>query len=167
MLRTLVLTLVLLCAGCTTPRYQELEADSCATVEACIQRVFEIAEPPSSPGIWLNDKESALALRLQEFGQNAVPPLVQLLAEPDENVARFGAAALRDIDHIDARFPPQIVAGLDRKLPWLPPALANIDSPDAAEEAVKRLLVSRSAPHNQEAVAVRKSGARAIPLPWK
>lgn len=107
--------------------------------------------------------EQALVQKLTSFGNTAVPHLVEMLAYPDIEVAQLAARALRDIDHIDSRYLPQIIKGLDRNLDWLPPALGRIDSPEAAKEAVARYLVSESAPHNQEAYAVKLSGRRAIP----
>jgi hypothetical protein len=76
----------------------------------------------------------------------------------------MAAKGLRDAPQIDPVYLPQIIAGLDRDLGWLAPALGHIPTDAAAHEAVKRLLVSEGAPHNQEAYAVKLSGKRAIPF---
>ncbi|MGH8105630.1 MAG: hypothetical protein ACREO2_04900, partial [Arenimonas sp.] len=106
----------------------------------------------------------ALVKKLISFEDEAVDKLVPLLADKERKVASLAGEVLRDVERIDKKYLPQILAGMDRKLNWLPGALGLIDSPEAAHEAVKRYLVSESAPHNQEALAVRLSGRRAIPF---
>lgn len=140
------------------------EMDSCASVDACIQRIHEIAEtlPPKRTDV--SQDGWAVARRISLFGDEAVSRLVPLLKDPNDSVAQIASVALRQTSVIDKKYLPQIIEALDgdRDLGWLPPALGRIDSPQAAEEAVKRLLVSVSAPHNQEAYAVILSGRRAI-----
>jgi hypothetical protein len=94
----------------------------------------------------------------------AVDALVPLLADPDDRVAGLAAFALRDAPRIAPTYLPQIRAGLDRGLRWLPPALGRIGTDEAAREAVDRYLVSDEAPENQEAYAVQLSGHRALPF---
>jgi HEAT repeat protein len=142
----------------------DIRPDRCRTVQACIARLHKVAEPPRDFAQYISQEEQAVINRLLQFGEQAVPPLIELLADPNEDVAQIAAAALRDVDHIDSRFLPRIIAGLDRGLPWLPPALGRIDSPEAAREAVERFLVSESDPYSQEAYAVELSGSRAIPF---
>jgi HEAT repeat protein len=138
---------------------QSVAPDECATVQSCIERISTLDDP--SPG--LSRAEQALVLRLSQFGDSAVPDLVDMLADQNEYAASIAAAALGDVESIDPQFLPEIVAGLGRGLGWLPRALGRIDSDEAAQEAVRRYLVSRSAPYNQEAVAIRLLGSRAIP----
>lgn len=151
-------------ALCACPLAADMPVDPCQTVAECIHRVHDVAKPPETPYSYISDSERALIDRFLQIGEEAVPSLVGLLDDPNEDVAQVAAAALRDIESIDETHFQKIVEGLDRGLPWLPPALGRIDSPRAAEEAVKRLLVSESAPHNQEAYAVKLSGSRAVPF---
>ena len=140
------------------------DIDACDSVDKCIKRIYEVAVPPESLYQDISQEERAVIDRILTFEATAVADLVDLLDDPNENVAQIGAAALRDVKQIDKKYLPQIIAGLDRKLAWLPPALGRIDSPDAAKEVVKRYLVSESAPHNQEVYAVELSGNRVVPF---
>lgn len=137
--------------------------DSCNTVENCIARIFEVAEPDMSLYQDISPKERAVINRILVFEPQPIEQLVDLLDDPNLNVAQIAGSALRDVKSIDKKYLPQITAGLDRDIGWLPPALGRIDSPEAAQLAVKKFLVSKSAPSNQEAYAVRLSGMRAIP----
>lgn len=134
----------------------------CPSLGVCIEHVYEFVKS-NEPGLGLSPREQAVVQQLTSFGEAAAPNLVGMLADPDIEVAQLAAAALRNIEHIDPVFLPQIIVGLDRNLGWLPPALGRINSPEAAKEAVARYLVSECAPHNQEAYAVKLSGNRAIP----
>lgn len=136
-----------------TARCEEKE-----TLDALLARIEKV--PDDSDG--LGDEEQAYIAKLLE--QEAIPRLVTLLAHPDENVAELAAATLRDCKHIHPKYLPQIIAGLDRGIGWLPGALGKMDSDKAAKEAVKRYLAADSSPQNQEAYAVRLQGARAIPF---
>jgi hypothetical protein len=135
-------------------------ADTCASLDACIERMRVLARGRELGG--LGPEDTALIKRITEFG-DVVPRLIPFLKDPDEGIADFTGAVLRDVERIDARYLPEIRAGLDRGLGWLPPALGRIDDPAAAREAVQRFLVSDSAPHNQEAYAVKLCGKRALP----
>jgi HEAT repeat protein len=135
----------------------------CASLQACVGAVRKLAAVPGPYAQTTTIAETALLARLRSF-DGAVPQLVALLEDPDDAVANIAAVGLRDAEYIDPVFLPQIIAGLDRGLGWLAPALGRMPSDAAAREAVARLLVSDSAPHNQEAYAVELAGRRAVPF---
>lgn len=140
-------------------RASQPEPEECPTLQLCLDKVREVADP----GRGLTGPEQRVAQRLAEFGEKAVPDLVDMLADPDEAVATVAAAALGDVETIHPKFLPQIRVGLDRGIPWLPRALGRIGTEEAAEEAVKRYLAADSSPGNQEAYAIRTLGSIAIP----
>jgi HEAT repeat protein len=131
----------------------------CDTANACLQQLRAASGDKSG----LDPDDEALVARLLSFGPDIVPALVEVLADPNESAATLAGYALRETQHIDVRFLPQIKAGLDRGLGWLPPALCRMDDDEAAREAVARFLVSKDAPGNQEAYALELCGRRAIP----
>jgi len=137
--------------------------ETCELLDSCIVRLRAIAqahEREKSRG--MGEQQCRIAERIRSL-PGAVDALIPLLADPDIEVAELAAYVLRDVESIDPRHLPQVKAGLDRKLGWLPPALARMDNDEAAREAVARLLVSDSAPQNQYSYAVELVGARAIP----
>lgn len=141
-----------------------IAAETCATLETCIARLRSIARDRKDDSFGgMGRAEDQAAERLRTL-PGVVDAMIPLLTDADIGVANLASYVLRDVVSIDARFLPQIKAGLDRDLDWLAPALGRIDTDEAAHEAVARLLVSDSAPHNQEAYAVELSGTRAIPF---
>lgn len=143
---------------------KDIKPDSCDSVELCILRISEVLDTTSTPGRYPSNAEQAVIKRLLEFGDEAIPAIVSLLEDNNELIARIGAIALRNSDSIEKKYLPNIIAGLDKEVSWLAPALAKVNSPAAAREAIKRYLVSEGAPQNQEAFAVRNLGERAIPF---
>lgn len=138
-------------------------ASTCDSLDVCVAQLRALATRSDVEDNRMGEGETEFLERLRSF-DGAIPRLVELLADPDERVASMAAKGLRDAEEIDPVFLPQVVAGLDRDLDWLAPALGHMPSDRAAREAVARLLVSDSAPHNQEAYAVELSGKRAIPF---
>lgn len=135
---------------------------ACDSLDACLASLRTLAEAQGTHR-GMGRGEEALLERIRSF-DGATPALVRLLSDPDEKLAGLAAYGLRDTPQIDPIHLPEIIAGLDRGLGWLPPALGRMASNEAAREAVSRYLASESAPHNQEAYAVELAGARAIPF---
>lgn len=144
-------------AATKTPAVRE----SCADLDACVERLRFLALRANQYSS-LDASDLALIERMSTV-EGVTARLVSLLADPDKDVAELAAAVLSNISNIDPAYLPQVKAGLDRKLGWLPRALGRMDSDEAAREAVARFLVSEDAPNNQERFAVRLSGRRAIP----
>lgn len=132
-------------------------------VEEHLSELRRLAQKKSEGRDQLSPEDMALIEKIAPL-EEAVAPLISLLADEDPRVAGLAAAALRDAPRIDARYLPQVRAGLDRGLGWLAPALARMPGDEAAREAVVRFLVSRDAPHNQEAYALELLGERAVPF---
>lgn len=130
------------------------------TLDALISRIDKV--PDDSSG--LGQEEQDYIAKLHKHGTEAIPRLVALLTHPDKEVAELAAAALGDYEHIDAKYFPEIVAGLDRDIGWLVRALGRIETNEAAKEAVARYLAAETSPQNQEVYAVELQGARAIPF---
>lgn len=132
-------------------------------VATYLSELRRLAEQKPEDDDHLRREDSALIAKLAPV-EEAVAPLIALLADDDLRVAGLAAATLRDAPRIDARYLPEVRAGLDRGLGWLAPALARMPGDAAAREAVARFLVSRGAPDNQEAYALDLLGERAIPF---
>lgn len=160
--RSLVLCAVFALLNTSDARSESATTD-CTTLSVCIDQIAELGQLPSPYG-GLMPEHRALIHSVLSFGEAAVPPLVELLSDPNEGVADLAAAALRDAPRIDPKYLPAIRAGLDRELGWLAPALGRMHDSEAAREAVARFLKSKSAPENQEAYAVKLCGALAIPF---
>lgn len=136
--------------------------EHCTTLADCERRMRALAADDDMTG-HLADAEMELVGDLARR-PDAVPRLVELLADSDEHVATYAAAALaRGEGALDGRWLPAIRAGLERKLDWLAPALARFPGDEAPRLAVATFLVSESAPDNPEGFALQLLGARALP----
>ena len=171
----------LLLAGCgSTPRVSDLSTDAdscgsrdeclevfeCLTLDACIEMFSYISSLPiaSEPGI--SNPEWAVAEQAAGFGAESADRLIPLLFDENTDISVLAAVAIRELERIDPKHLPSIIAALDSDKEevsgWLAAALGRIDSPVAAEESVIRFLVSDYAPHNQEAYGVILQGANAL-----
>lgn len=137
--------------------------DICQSPRDCILKIHQVLDRSRKPGQYPPLEEQAIIKKLLEFGEEAMPFIVELLDEDDELIASIGGVALREASSIDKKYLPQIVKGLDRGVSWLPIALAKIGTPEAAEFAVTKFLLSKSAPYNQEKSALILLGKKAFP----
>ena len=162
----IVIYLILVWPLLSQPVFATDKLDSCSSVEKCIQRINKVVALSKTQTGGVSEREVAIANKLSTFGDKAVDQLVPLLKNSDAGFVRIVAIALRESVSIDHKHLPKILEALNSnpKLGWLVPALARINSVEAAEETVKRYVGSYSAPHNQEAYAVRLTGERAIPF---
>lgn len=142
---------------------EDIALDTCETPEQCITKIHEVFDRERRPGAYPSEPVQRIIKKLWSFKEDGMPFIVALLEEDNELIARIGAVALRDIDYIDEKYLPEIIKGLERDVSWLAPALARVGTPEAAEVAVKKYLVSRSAPHNQERFAIELFGLRIVP----
>ena len=131
----------------------------CNSAKACLEQLRN--HSTSEAGIGGSDR--AFVARLLSYGPDVIPDVVETLASKNRSAAELAAYILRESPQLDSQFLPHIRAGLDRKLGWLPPALCRMDSDDAALEALERFVHSDSAPHNQEAYALKLCGRRVVP----
>lgn len=156
------LWVILLTIKCSAASAVEL--DACNSIDACMERLQAMASQPRAVHGDIKKEESAVGNKLASFGDPAVDVLVPLLKDRNPQVVLIASYALRNTKHIDAKYLPDIVAALDSKdnSGWLAPALARIGTDEAAREAVRHYVGSRSAPENQEAYAVKLSGRRAV-----
>lgn len=162
-MHTLLIAIALLGPAEPVDRSARVEPVVCSDLASCEARLMAMA---SAAGREKHGPAQTGSFELAEaFAavDGAVPRLVDLISHPDDRVAELAAIALRESPRIDEVHLPALKAGLDRGLGWLPPALAAVPGEAAVQEAVVRYLVSDSAPHNQEAYALERMGARAIP----
>lgn len=147
--------------GCgTTATKEKATINSCDTFPQCLELLESIKV---SEYYGLSDDEQEFAQSFTRFGEPALEALLQRL-DIGNNRGKIVGYAIASFDPIDEKYLPQIVEGVKSDVSWLARALGNIPTEKGAEAAVDAYLVSSSAPHNQEAHAVRKQGKRAVPF---
>lgn len=140
----------------TKPSGQALR---CETLAECLATLKTL----KTDKYGISPDEQNFAKSFTRFGEPALVELLRRL-DIDDNREKIVGYAIASFDPIDEKYLPQIVDGVKKDVSWLARALGNIPTEKAAEAAVDAYLVSNSAPHNQEAQAVKKQGVRAIPF---
>lgn len=131
----------------------------CETLAECLATL----ETLETDKYGISPDEQNFAKSFTRFGEPALVELLRRL-DIDDNREKIIGYAIASFDPIDEKYLPQIVDGVKKDVSWLARALGNIPTEKAAEAAVDAYLVSNSAPHNQEAQAVKKHGVRALPF---
>ena len=131
---------------------------SCASLQACLA-LYPMAKP-SHPGI--GPEETKLAEAVQGYGAEAVPYLVQLLDNGNENARQLAGYTLCDIDGLKPEHLPALIRARRRGDGWIPRAIAHVGTPEAVECLVDDL---KQNPQNQTQVtaALSSLGAKAAP----
>jgi HEAT repeat protein len=132
--------------------------ESCATVETCLARARQVADPDGG----ISPSEEAVAEKLQGLGPLSIAPTIELLRDPNENVRELAGYILRDMPGLG----PEHLGPLERAVEagdgWLPPAIASIGTPSAIRFLVEQLREEPET-HTQLTYAFEKLGPAAFP----
>jgi HEAT repeat protein len=136
---------------------------SCDSIGECKTVIIDRGLAREAEKYGMKIADTLLAKHVKLMGDIATPMLMELIQHQSYSVRRLAGFTLMKFEDIDEKYLPIIIKALDNDTPWLVNVLGNINSPAAAEEAVKRYLFSNSAPHNQEFNALKNSGNLAVP----
>jgi len=139
------------------------EPISCDSISECKAIIIDRGLAREAEKYGMKKADTLLAKHVKSMGDKAIPMLMELIQHQSYSVRRLAGYTLMKFDEIDEKYLPIIIKALDNDTPWLVNVLGDINSPAAAEEAVKRYLYSNSAPHNQEFNALKNSGNLAVP----
>ena len=139
------------------------EPMSCDSIDDCKALIIDRGLAREAEKYGMKKADTLLAKHIKLMGDMAIPMLMELIQHQSYSVRRLAGFTLMKFEEIDEKYLPIIIKALDNETPWLVNALGDINSPAAAEEAVKRYLFSISAPHNQEFNALKNSGNLAVP----
>src|SRR5215468_4692152 len=106
------------------PRASAADAESCDTLETCIQRVATPRDCLRDCGI--STEEQALTQRLWEIGPPAVPQLIALLNDSDGGVRERVARILSSIDGLDESHLAALTIAWRHGSEWAPLAISHI-----------------------------------------
>ena len=140
-----------------------IEPISCNSIVECKGMIIESGLARETEKYGMKKTDTLLAKHVKLMGDTAIPMLMDLIQHQSYSVRRLASYTLIKFDNIDKKYLPDIIKALDKDTPWLVNVLGDINSPEAAREAVKRYLISKSAPHNQEFNALKNSGNLAVP----
>lgn len=133
-------------------------AETCTTLEACLARFPAVASSDSGIG----REEQELAKVVRGYGATAIPPLLELLENDQENVRTLAAYTLRDIEGLTAEHLPALMRARRNGDGWIPPAIARIGTPEAVEFLIEDLRQDPET-HTQVTWALEILGAKAAP----
>jgi HEAT repeat protein len=129
-----------------------------AEVEVLIEKLKKAADP----GRGITEEESKIARQLQAFGAEAVPPLLALLQDNNEQVRDVASYTLQDVEGLTEEHLPALVESHRRGNGWFPTAIARIGTPKAVEFLVAELVQEKQT-NTQLTLAVSTLGAKAVP----
>lgn len=136
---------------------------ACDSINECKAAIIEQGLAREAEKYGMIEEDVLLAEHVQSKGGTAIPMLIELIQHKSYSVRRLAAFTLIEFKNIDEKYLPIVVNALDNDTPWLVNTLGNIDSPKAAEEAVKRYMNADTSPSNQEFNALKNAGNLAIP----
>ena len=97
------------------------------TLAACLAKYPSIAGGGSGVG----EQERELAAAVQRYGATAIPPLLQMLESPRENVRALAGYTLRDIEGLTSEHLAPLMKARRNGDGWIPPAIARVGTPEA------------------------------------
>lgn len=162
--RLTALVFLCLAAGDALARVEGVAGSLCDSPASCVAALDALSDRAPAANGGMGPVEQALAEAFGRVGAEAVPQLILRLADSDLRRAELASYMLGSIKPIDPRYLPQISAGLDRGLLWLPMALAGTGTTEAAAELVRRYL---SAPRGSETAyfaAIKEMAALVAPI---
>lgn len=162
--------IALLCAGVSLAMAEiepeELRPDPCNTAQACLDRVFQLAECwPGYRGNWPYPPAVVeLGMSIAELEEDLTADLVALLLDKDRYVANVAGLVLSKQSSIDSDYLDEILWAIERGVEGSGGALGRVDSSDAAELVVRRAIGPEGSDSAAYQFAASLQGARAIPF---
>ncbi|NBD95317.1 MAG: hypothetical protein GVY11_02425 [Gammaproteobacteria bacterium] len=159
--------LALLCANALASiQPEDLQPDTCVSAQACLDRVFELAESwPDYRGGWPYPPDVVeLGMRIAELDAELTDDLVALLHHQDRYVAQVAGLALSEQPSIDPRFFGDILQAVEMGVRFSGGPLGRVDSTEAAELVVQRLVGGENGNRTAYQWAAALQGARAVPF---
>jgi hypothetical protein len=151
------LLIALFLTSAQAQEYREREPSACADAAACVAEVRADALAGRQP--------QAVAKRIAMLGDPAVVALLPMLDDPDPKIREAAAYALTDLDRIDPRHLPMLIAvwriyGNG----WIPRAIGLTGSDEALAFLQQEFLADPTMRMNQITFAITRFGDRNRPL---
>lgn len=126
------------------------------------EALVETLKKTAKPGSGIAEEEQEIAKKLQATGAAAIPYLLPLLREKNEDVRDLASYTLRDMEGLTEQHLDDLIDSCRRGDGWIPPAIARIGTPKAVTFLVKELVRQRET-HTQVTWAIEMLGAKAVP----
>ncbi len=118
----------------------DADTGDCATLDTCLDL---LARPESAQRkSWetnIQENEEKLAKKIQSYGKPAIPRLLELLKNPDNEVRERAGYTLRDIDGLTPDDLPALMAAADAGNGWVPAAIGKIGTSQATAFLLKEV----------------------------
>lgn len=117
-------------------------APDCASLDSCYTAALSHADLNRSAGAVPSQTDQALIARVTQFGEPALPRLMELLADKNEALASLAVTGLNMMPPLDARYLPQVTQALARGL-YAYPLLAKMSDPRATQLLIDAYLTKK------------------------
>jgi HEAT repeat protein len=126
------------------------------------QVAVEALKKVAQKGNGITQEESAEAGKVQSIGATAIPHLIPLLRDKDEDIRALAAYTVRDIEGLTEKHLDALIECARGGEQWIIPAIGSIGSPLAIEFLVSELVRERST-GTQVVPAVERLGGKVVP----
>ncbi len=111
------------------------DVHACETLETCTAQYSEVAVG----GLGITKTEGDLARKVQSYGPEAIPFLIELLEDENQGVRQLAGYTIRDIDGLGPEHLDALIRARQNGDGWIPPAIARIGTIEAIEFLVSDL----------------------------
>lgn len=126
------------------------------------KELVEKLKKTAQPGEGITSREQKIAERVQAAGAAAIPYLLPLLRDDDEEVRALAAYTLSGMEGLAEQHLDDLIESRRRGDGWIPPAIAKVGTPKAAAFLVEELVRERET-QTQLTEAIKILGDKAIP----
>ncbi len=102
---------------------------ACDTLESCIAQYPQVAVA----GRGISKAEGDLASKVQSYGPEAIPYLIELLEDENQGVRQLAGYTIRDIAGLASDHLAPLIKARENRDRWIPPAIARIGTREAIE----------------------------------
>lgn len=102
---------------------------ACDTLESCIAQYSQVAVA----GRGISKAEGDLAGKVQSYGPEAIPYLIELLEDENQGVRQLAGYTIRDIAGLGPEHLEPLMNARENGDGWIPPAIARIGTREAIE----------------------------------
>ena len=132
------------------------------TYAADAAALVETLKRTAMPGNGITAEEQEIAKKVQVVGTAAIPYLLNLLQDKNEDVRALASYTLSDMKGLTEQHLDALIESRRRGDGWIPPAIARIGTRKAVTFLVKELVRERQT-QTQLTFAIKILGAKAIP----
>ena len=127
-----------------------------------VESVVAALKKAAKPGAGITPEEQEIAKKVESIEPKAIPYLLALLRDENEDVRDLASYTLSDIDGLTEQHLDALIESRRRGDGWIPPAIARIGTPEAVKFLIEELVRERQT-QTKLTYAIGLLGEKAVP----